>query len=124
MSLSLLVTGSLGLNDIAGPVGIVSQMNTIGQETAQTHGYGAAIINMLFITSLIMVNVAVINLLPIPAMDGGRILFIFITLIIEKISGKKLDPKYEAYINTVTFILLIGLMIFILFNDVIREFFR
>jgi len=77
-------------------------------------------LSIIRFAAFIGVNVAVINLLPIPAMDGGRILFTILSWIIEKIIRKPLDPKYEAYINTGAFVLLICFMVFILYNDVAR----
>jgi len=118
LSIAMMVSGAASVQDISGPVGIVSAMNTIGQQAPTTI---AAIGNIVFFTAFIGVNVAVVNMLPIPAMDGGRILFIFITWIIEKVTRKHLDPKYENYINTVAFVLLIALMVFVLYNDVMRE---
>jgi len=117
ISIAMMISGAASVQDIAGPVGIVSAMNTIGQQAPTTL---AAIGNIVFFTAFIGVNVAVINMLPIPAMDGGRILFIFITWIIEKLTRKRLDPKYEGYINTGAFILLICLMVVILYNDVMK----
>ena len=117
ISLAMLISGAASLQEVSGPVGIVSAMNTIGQESPST---GAAIGNIVFFMAFIGVNVAVINLLPIPAMDGGRILFTFITWVIEKITRRHLDPKYEGYINTGAFVLLIGLMVVVLYNDVMR----
>jgi len=118
LSIGMMISGSASIRDVSGPVGIVSAMNTIGQQAPTTF---AAIGSIIFFTAFIGVNVAVLNLLPIPAMDGGRILFTFITWVIEKITGKNLDPKYEGYINTVAFILLIGLSVLVLYNDVLRE---
>jgi len=120
VSIAMMISGAASMQDVSGPVGIVSAMNTVGQETAAQYGFIAAIGNIVFFTAFIGVNVAVINLLPIPAMDGGRILFIFITWVIEKITRKHLNPKYEGYINTGAFVLLIGLMVIILYNDVMR----
>ena len=60
------------------------------------------------------------NLLPIPALDGGRILFLILTQIIERITRRKLDPKYEGYIHAIGLILLVALMVFVMFNDVIK----
>jgi len=117
VSIAMMTSGTAGVQDITGPVGIVSAMNTIGQE-APTRV--AALGSMAFFTAFIGVNVAVINLMPIPAMDGGRILFTIVTWIIEKVSRKKLDPKYEGYINTGAFVLLIGLMVIIFYNDIMR----
>ena len=120
LSIAMMISGTASFQDISGPVGIVNEMNNIGQSTAAAQGIVAAIGSIVFFTAFIGVNVAIINLLPIPAMDGGRILFIGITWVIEKVTRKKLDPKYEGYINTTAFILLIGLMVFVLYNDVVR----
>jgi len=117
LSISMMISGDASLSDIAGPVGIVSTMNTIGQQAPTT---AAGVLNIVFFTAFIGVNVAVINLLPIPAMDGGRILFTGVTWVIEKITRRRLDPKYEGYINTGAFVLLIGLMIVIFYNDIAR----
>jgi len=117
LSIAMMVSGAATLRDISGPVGIVDAMNTIGQEAETTT---IAIGNIILFTAFIGVNVAVINLLPIPAMDGGRILFIFLTWLIEITTRKRLDPKYEGYINTGAFFLLIGLMVLVLYNDVSR----
>ena len=117
VSVVMLITGAAGMDDISGPVGIVDAMNTIGR---QSPNIGAALGNIAFFMSFIGVNVAVVNMLPIPAMDGGRILFTFISWLIEKITRRRLDPKYEGYINTGAFMLLMGLMVFILYNDITR----
>jgi len=117
LSIAMLVSGSASMREVSGPVGIVSAMNTIGQESPTV---GAAIGNIVFFMAFIGVNVAIINLLPIPAMDGGRILFTFITWVIEKLTRRHLDPKYEGYINTGAFVLLIGLMVVVLYNDVVK----
>ena len=76
--------------------------------------------NVFYLCAFIAVNLAVMNLLPIPALDGGRIFALVITWVIEKIIRRKLDPKYEGYIHTVGLVLLIGLMVVVMFNDVVR----
>ena len=73
-------------------------------------------LNIIYLIAYLCINVAIINLIPIPAFDGGRILF----LIIEKIKGSKVNPKVENTIHTVGFILLMALMIFVTYNDIIR----
>ncbi|MBQ5504046.1 MAG: site-2 protease family protein [Oscillospiraceae bacterium] len=70
--------------------------------------------------AFIAVNLAVMNLLPIPALDGGRIFFLLINTIAEKIFKKKINPKYEGYIHAAGMVLLLGLMAFVLVNDVIK----
>lgn len=115
MSLEMLVSGEAGLTDMTGPVGIVDMMNETAQASETTHD---AILNLLYIGAFIAVNLAVMNLLPIPALDGGRILFLLLTVLIEKITRKKLDPKYEGYINAVGMIALLALMAFVMFKDI------
>jgi regulator of sigma E protease len=72
--------------------------------------------------AFIAVNLAVMNMLPIPAVDGGHVVTILVTWIIEKIIRRKIDPKYEGYIHYVGLLLLLALMVLIMFNDVIRIF--
>jgi len=117
VSLAMIISGAAGIRDMGGPVAIVDVMNTIGQESPS---FVQALIRIATFTAFIGVNLAVVNLLPIPALDGGRILLIAITWVIEKVTNQKPDPKYEAYINNGAFILLLGLMVFFLFNDILR----
>ena len=69
---------------------------------------------------MIAINLAIMNMLPIPALDGGRVFLLIVTVIIEGITRKKLNPKYEGYIHLVGMVLLLGLMAFVLFNDISR----
>ena len=117
VSIAQIITGAAGMRDLSGPVGIVDAMNSIGQSSPS---FSAALWNIVSFMAFIGVNLAVVNLLPIPAMDGGRILFIFITWVIEKIIRRRLDPKYEGYIHTTALVVLMGLMVFILVNDVVK----
>lgn len=100
-----LFTGKLSLSNLSGPIGIY----TVVSQTAKT-----GFINLIYLLALISINVGFINFLPLPAFDGGRILF----LIIEKIKGSKVDPKLENIIHSIGFILLMILMVFICFNDI------
>ncbi len=102
-----LITGNLNLNALSGPVGIFSIVGTAAD---------SGIWSILSLTALLSVNVGLINLLPIPAFDGGRLLFI----IIEKIKGKPVDPRLENTIHSIGFFLLMALMILITYNDIIR----
>lgn len=119
LSLQMLVTGKAGFSDVAGPVGIVSQMNEVANASAT---WVDALLNLLYFGAFIAINLAVMNMLPIPALDGGRIFALIITLIIEKITRKKLNPKYEGYIHGVGMVLLLALMAVILFKDVFTIF--
>lgn len=100
-----LIVGNLGLNNLAGPVGIY---NIIGEETS--HGF----INVLYLISFLSINVGFINLIPFPAFDGGRLLF----LIIEKIKGKPVNSKVENVIHAIGFSLLIILLLVITIQDI------
>ena len=104
-----LITGNLSLKLLSGPVGIFSIVGTAAE---------SGFVSVLSLLALISINVGFINLLPIPAFDGGHILF----LIIEKIKGSKVNPKIENTIHSVFFILLMGLMLYITFNDIVRIF--
>jgi len=122
VSLAQMVSGAIGVRELSGPVGIVEAMSDIGQAVAAEFGIVAAIRQLAFFTAFIGVNLAVMNMLPIPALDGGRILLIIVTWFIEKIIRRPLDPKYEGYIHTGAFVLLIGFMVLILINDVVKLF--
>lgn len=102
-----LITGQLELGSLAGPVGIYS---VVGNAAA------SGFVSLLYLTAYISINVGFINLLPLPAFDGGRLLF----LIIEKIKGSPVDPRLENTIHTIGFFLLMALMILITYNDIIR----
>ena len=117
ISVALLISGNAGVQDLAGPVRMVEMMNTIGQTSPS---FGEALGNIARFLALIGVNIAVVNLLPIPAMDGGRITLLFVTWVIEKTTRRTLDPKYERYIHSAALFLLMGLMVFILINDVMN----
>lgn len=104
-----LFVGKLGLSSLSGPIGIFSVVG----ESAR-----AGLINLVYLVGFISLNVGFMNLLPIPALDGGRILF----LIIEKIKGSKVDVKVENIVHTIGFVLLMILMLVITFNDIIKLF--
>ena len=121
LSLQMLVTGQAGVKDLSGPVGIVSTMTQVGEQAATTR---AAVENIAYLAALIAVNLAVMNLLPIPALDGGRIVCLLITVVVEAITKKKINPKYEGYLHGAGMILLLALMAIIMFKDVIFLFKR
>ena len=104
-----LFTGGLSVKQLSGPVGIY---NIVGEQRQ------AGFENILYLVALLSINVGFINLLPLPAFDGGRILF----LIIEKIKGSPVKPETEGLVHTVGFILLMLLMVYVTFNDILKLF--
>ncbi len=117
VSLAGLVSGRFGLNEVAGPVGVaqaITQAAAVGLEVS----FLAAFNNILLIMVILTVNLGIVNLLPLPALDGGRLVF----LIIEGIRRKPVNPKYEGWIHAAGFVFLIGLMILVAFNDIVRLF--
>lgn len=116
-SLGMLVGGQVGINDLSGPVGIVDAMTDVA---ADAPTIADAVSNLAYFGAFIAVNLAIMNMLPIPALDGGRVFTLIISGIIEAITKKKLDPKYEGYIHTAGMILLLALMVYVLFHDVFR----
>lgn len=117
MSLGDLIAGRAKVSEMTGVVGIVSTINEVGHNSETTK---IAFENIAYLVSFIAVNLAVMNLLPIPALDGGRIFLLLITTVIEKVFKKKLNPKYEGYIHAAGMVLLIALMAFVLVNDIIK----
>ena len=115
--LRMLVNGQVGVRDLSGPVGIVGLMAETGQQAETT---ADAVYNILYLGAFIAVNLAIMNLLPIPALDGGRVFLLLVTWLIESITRRKLNPKYEAYIHAAGMILLLALMAFVIFNDVFK----
>ncbi len=112
-SLGQLVRGRVGMNDMSGPVGIVK---TIGDTYTEVKSDGVFMVflNMLNICILLSANLGVMNLLPIPALDGGRIVF----LAVEALRGRRMDPNKEGAVNLVFLMLLMVLMVVIMFNDI------
>lgn len=111
-SLAMVLKGGVTLDDVSGPVGIVK---TIGDTYEESKNDGAYYVwlNMLQISILLSANLGVMNLLPVPALDGGRLLF----LLLEGIRRRKIDPKVEAAVNYAGFMLLMGLIAVIMVHD-------
>ena len=115
LSLQMLVKGQVGLRDMSGPVGIVQQMSIVADNSPTRQ---AAVLNMLYFGAFIAINLAVMNLLPIPALDGGRVVCLLLTTAAEAVTKKKIDPKYEGYLHSAGMIALLGLMALIMFKDI------
>ena len=109
VTVGYLFTGGISISQLSGPVGIFS---IVGDQSS------AGIMNIIYLVAFLSINVGFINLLPLPAFDGGHILFI----IIEKIKGSPVNPETENKIHTIGLFLLMLLMVVITFNDILRLF--
>ncbi len=122
ISLKYLISGKLGLKSMSGPVGIVSMMSDTIDEAKESAGGNAreavlnVILNMINFCIMLSSNLGIMNLLPFPALDGGRTLM----LLIEAFFKKKMSATKEALINTIGFMLLLGLMFIVMVQDIIK----
>jgi len=112
LSLVDLFTGKVGLDQLTGPVGITATIT----EAVKTSEFR----QMWNLVAFIAINLAVINLLPLPALDGGRLLFLLVEAIGALFGRKRLDPKYENYIHLAGLALFMILMIYVTYNDIVR----
>ena len=117
-SLKMLLTGGAGVNDLSGPVGIVQSMGEVYEESVENDGYFYAFLNMMNWAIMLSANLGVMNLLPIPALDGGRLVF----LLVEAIRGKAINPEKEGMVHLVGIALLFLLMFVVMFNDIRKIF--
>ena len=117
-ALKNLVTTGEGLEDTSGPVGIVSIISTEVSGQVEQHGAGAGVSTFAQLLILISINLGLMNLLPIPGLDGSRLVF----GLIEAIRGKPVPPQKEAIVHLVGMGLLMTLMVFFTFRDVMRLF--
>ncbi len=116
-SLKMLILGKVGVDQLSGPVGIMDVVDDTYQQS-KSYGVMVVLMQMLNIGILLSANLGVMNLLPLPALDGGRLVF----LIIEAIRGKRVAPDKEGWVHTAGMVLLLALMAFVMFNDVKRLF--
>ena len=117
-SIGMLFTGRLTRDDVAGPVGVAQVIGSTIQQTKE-YGFLTVFVNLVDIALLLSVNLAIMNLLPFPGLDGGRIVFLLAELILRR----KIPRKFEAVVTLVGFAALMILMVVVLFNDV-SKFFR
>ena len=115
MSLGDMVTGAVGLRDMSGPVGIVNMMGEVGSQSPTL--YDAAW-NLGYLAALIAVNLAVMNLLPLPALDGGRVLFLLLNGLLYGLFRKRIDARYEGYVHLAGLAALMCLMLAVTLSDV------
>ena len=116
-SLGMMIRGQVSADDVAGPVGVVSLIGEVVEES-RPDGWFYVFLNIFNLTLMLSANLGVMNLLPIPALDGGRLVF----LIIEAVRGKPIDREKEGMVHFVGIILLLLLMVFITFNDIMNLF--
>ena len=114
-SLGMLLSGKVGIDALTGPIGIVSVVGETYQEAAR-YGFLTVLASIGSIIVLISANLGILNLFPIPGLDGSRLIF----LLIEKIRKKPMNPRIENAIYITGFVLLFGLMIAVAFNDILR----
>ncbi len=119
LSIQMILTGEAGVKDLSGPVGIVSTMTEVGEQSTSARD---AVENIAYFAALIAVNLAVMNLLPLPALDGGRIFFLVLNAVAMLLFRRQIPSKYENYVHFAGLILLLGLMLFITFQDVWKLF--
>lgn len=117
-SLKMLVTGKVSINNLTGPVGIVDVVEDTYQESRNYGGF-VVVVELLNIAIMLSANLGVMNLLPLPALDGGRLVFLFV----EAIRRKRVPPEKEGYVHMIGIALLMALMVFVMFNDIRRVFF-
>ena len=117
-SLRMLVTGQIGVDQLSGPVGIVDVVDDAYQ---QSRSYGVLVVTaqMLNLAILLSANLGVMNLLPLPALDGGRLVFLFV----EAVRKKRVPPEKEGYVHFAGIVLLMILMVVVMYNDIQRVFF-
>ena len=112
LSLADMIRGQYGLKDLSGPIGTIG----IVAETAGDAVSSANYSGIIFILAFITVNIGIVNLLPLPALDGGRLFF----MLIELVRGKPIPPEKEGMVHAIGLILLLGLTVVISFNDIMR----
>lgn len=117
-SLGMLIQGRVSRQDVAGPVGIAVNVVGATYEATKDYGWQNVLVNMLNITLLLSVNLGILNLLPVPALDGGRLVF----MLIELIRGKPIPPEKEGMVHFVGLMFFMALMVFIFFNDLVNIF--
>lgn len=116
-SLRMLVTGQMGLRDLSGPVGIVDAVDSV-YEASSSAGMDVLVLNLMNFAVLLTANLGVLNLLPLPALDGGRLVF----LIIEAVRRKRVPPEKEGMVHFAGFAALMVLMVIVMYNDIVKLF--
>lgn len=115
-SLGMLLRGRVTKDDVSGPIGIAQFVGESYDQAEKNYGTSSAILTMLEIVVLLSVNLGILNLLPLPALDGGRLLF----MLVEVVRGKPVSPEKEGMVHFAGLVVLMVLMVFIMYNDIMR----
>ena len=116
-ALSDLVAGAVGVDELTGPVGIVDLITHVGQSAESTK---MATSDIAYLGAFIAVNIAVMNLLPLPALDGGRVFFLILNGMVHLVSRRRIPARYEGYVHAAGMVLLLGLSAYVMYNDIAR----
>ena len=119
ISLGDLVTGRVAVSELSGVIGVVDVVSEVG---ADSESVAEGVQNVFYFMALIAVNLAVMNMLPIPALDGGRVFFVLLNAVIYAVSRRRIPEKYEGYVHAGALILLLVLMAVVAFHDVWKIF--
>ena len=119
LGLEDLISGAVSVNEMSGPVGIVSVIAETGEQSATK---AAAAANIAYLAAFIAINLAVMNMLPLPALDGGRIFLLLVGTVFTALTKKKIPSKYEGYVHAAGMIALLAFMAFVTFKDVWKLF--
>ena len=112
-SLGMMFTGQVGINDLSGPVGTVSVMSSVVEES-KSGGFVSVLMSLFYLAIMISANLGVMNLLPLPALDGGRLVF----FVLEVLRGKPVKKEHEGMVHFVGMVLLMILMVYVMFKDI------
>ena len=115
-SLGMLIRGQVSRDDVSGPVGIAQFVGESYDQAEENYGTSSAILTMLEIVVLLSVNLGILNLLPLPALDGGRLLF----MLVEVVRGKPIAPEKEGLVHFAGLVVFMVLMVFIMYNDIMK----
>lgn len=115
-SLGMLIKGRVTKDDVSGPIGIAQFVGESYDQAEENYGTTSAILTMMEIIVLLSVNLGILNLLPLPALDGGRLLF----MLVEVVRGKPVPPEKEGMVHFAGLVVLMILMVFIMYNDIMR----
>lgn len=114
-SLQMMLQGKVKTEEISGPIGIAVLVGDVAEQTLP-YGIGVMVINLINLAMLLSVNLGVLNLLPLPALDGGRLVF----LLLEVVRGKPIPPEKEGMVHLAGFAVLCGLMVLIMYHDIVK----